>query len=528
MRGFLMPLQFPPTRVALLALAPFLLWTCGDGPTTSDPTPPPSNGPNGQEPSIAFATFFGADNRGGSQFSGGAHFREAKLGPDGDIVVTGHGPGIGGEFPNEKTRVFGSLGDQDIYVAKFSPDGSEMRWVALIGGSGKDRGYGLALDESGDIYVAGQTGPNSAGSFPVTSGAWDRTFNGGSKDAHVLKLSSDGSQLIYATYLGGTDDDVARGGLALDSSGSAYVVGATFSPDFLDEGGVANPAKVNAFHGGLSDGFVAKVAPNGSSVEYARYVGGSDDQPLGDGIVGARVGSGGSLYFAGLMRASDVETTATAFDPTFNGGSGDLYVGRLSADGRELLFGTYIGGGGDEGPELRLALDAEENVYVAGATNSPDFPTVGGQDDHSGGFDGYLLKLDPGGQLLFSTLIGGAGDESAFGPALDAAGNMFVAGPTESSQLEVTSDAISSTHAGGDDGYVRAYSPSGELLFSTFFGGSGDEVPRFVTLDGNGAPIVVGGTANSPEFPVTEGAWDTDYNGGADAFVMKLVIPQTQ
>jgi hypothetical protein len=469
---------------------------------------------------LVFSTFFGGNGRYGT-------LREIAFDSAGNIVATGYGPHFTpSDFPTA-TIIGPGGGGSDIPIVKFTPDGKVL-WVTIIGGSGFEKGYGIATDVNDNIYIAGGTGSQD---FPTTAGSWDRTNNGGTTekcpgppicnmDACVLKLSADGKNLIYSTFLGGSGNDGARGGLAVDNQGCAYVVGHTSSRDFLDEGGIANPQKVNRYLGGDVDAFVAKVSRDGSSIIYARYLGGSKGS---DVTMGVQVDADGHAFVNVIVRSDDAFTTPNAFDRTFNGGQSDSYFARLSTDGKQLLYATYFGGSGDEWAEHRMALDKSGNAYLVGFTASADFPTINAyRSKIAGPGDGYLVKLNPSGQPVFSTYLGGSRSDVSSGPFLDADDNILVAGLTESSDLEVTNGAYDTTYNGGkSDAFLQIYDPQGRLSYSTFLGGKKGDGARYVAVDVDGNPIVIG-SSKSPDFPTSPTAYDQLHSGGDDGFITKF------
>lgn len=455
--------------------------------------------------------------------------RDIGFDSSGNVVVVGHGCFLRRSFFG--ANVFGALDDSNIIVAKLSSDGSKLLWVSLIGGmnnGGRDRGYGLAVGPEDYIYVAGRT---SSTDFPTTPGAYDRTHNGGHSrrdsphgqtDGYVFKLSPDGKKLVYSTFLGGSRDDGFRGGLTVDDEGYAYLCGTTCSGDYLD----LDSAKVNGYHGGYSDGTLTKLSPDGTEVVWARFFGSSNDRKGEELPLGVKVDSEGNIYAILNIWGSDAFTTVDAYDRTFNGGETDLYFVKVSADGKELLCATYFGGSSSEFAEHGLAMDSEGCVYAVGATLSWDFPAIGAHDASlGGGSDGFLVKFDSTGRPVFSTYIGGSGDESAFGPALDGNGNIFVSGPTGSRDFPFTPDANDGTYNGGEkDAYLQVYNSSGELISSGLAGGSAIDYSRFVAVDGSGNPIIAG-DVTSPDYPTTPGSYDPNFSGGGDVFVTKFSVP---
>ena len=459
----------------------------------------------------------------------GGTLREADFDSQGNVVVVGHGDFARAAFP--QAMFFGRLDESNVIVAKFSAAEGKLLWVTLLGGvrqGGKDRGYGLRVGPDDSIYVAGRT---SSADFPTTAGAHDRSHNGGHSaassphgptDGFVLKLAPDGRTLMYSTFLGGSRDDGFRGGLALDRQGCAYLCGTACSGDYLG----ADPARVNGFLGGYSDATLTKLAPDGTHVLWSRFLGSSND-PTGEELpLGARVGAEGNVYAILDVWGSDAATTPDAYDHTFNGGESDLYFVKVSADGRQLLYASYFGGSGSEFAEHGLVVDAAGNACFAGATSSPDFPVVNATDAELGGTtDAFVAKLNAAGRPVFSTYIGGSGnEESVFGPALDAKGNICLAGLTSSRDFPTTPAAYDRTYNGGErDAVVQVYSPTGRLLTSTFLGGAGTDYARFIAADRAGSIVVVGET-DSRDFPTTPGAHATTFKGKSAVFVTKFSV----
>ncbi|MBI2877535.1 MAG: SBBP repeat-containing protein [Candidatus Tectomicrobia bacterium] len=326
-------------------------------------------------------------------------------------------------------------------MAKLSPDGSTLLYATFLGGNGTDIGWRIAVDAAGNAFVTGDT---SSSDFPATAGAFDTTYyNGG--DAFVVKLSPDGSSLLYATFLGGSSGD--RGfGIALDGGGNAFVTGWTSSSDFPTTDGAFDVTfNGGRFYGG-GDAFVVKLSSDGSRLLYATFLGGNSE----DAVSGIAVDANGNAFVTGWTSSSDFPTTPGALEASFNGGDSDAFVAKLSPDGSRLLYATFLGGSGWErgstwGGKIGIILDMAGNVFVTGETSSPDFPTTTGAFDTSfnGHSDAFMAKLSPDGlRLLYATFLGGSGEDSGSGIAVDAAGNAYVTGTTWSSDFPTTPGAF--------------------------------------------------------------------------------------
>jgi hypothetical protein len=408
-------------------------------------------------------------------------------------------------------------GDGNLVVGKISADLSTLLWRTVIGGSGKERGYGVRLDANDNIYIAGRT---SSDDFPVTPGAFDTTYNGGTAspaghhgpgDAFALKLSADGATLLYSTYLGGSGEDTARGGLAIDSQGHAYVCGST--EDSPNRGFLAYPSSdplnanagnfINTPFGGYTDGFIAKLSTDGSRVIYTRLLGSSDD-PTGEELaVACEVDSAGEIHAVGMVWGSDALTTADAYQRVF-GGVADVYYLRLSNDGTQVLYATLYGGsGGDYAEHGRLLNSSESELVFSGETESPDLPMTASAEAqadpnyrptfHGGATDGFIVKLNATtGQPIFSTYVGGSSNPESVFSALQPDGTIIAAGRTASNDFYVTGNAQQFNYGGGaEEAWYQEYSPSGVLLYSTYFGGSGDlDYGRFVLPTPQGGALL--------------------------------------
>jgi len=255
---------------------------------------------------------------------------------------------------------------------------------------------------------------------------------------------------------------------------------------------------------------------------YATFLGGSF-LDFGDAIA---IDAAGNAYVTGRANSTDFPTTPGAFDTTHTGGFTDAFVAKVGPTGSTLVWATFLGGAGRADTGLAIAVDGTGGVYVAGQTDSPDFPvTIGSLDtSFSGSSDGFLVRLRSGGDALaFGTYVGGSGGDIISSLVLDAAGNAYFTGITQSFDFPTTPGAYDSTYAGGFfDGFLAGLDSAGaSLLLSTFLGGSllngGNAIDRDV--DGN---LYVAGSTNSPDFPATPGAYDTTLGGLGDGFLSKF------
>jgi uncharacterized repeat protein (TIGR01451 family) len=430
----------------------------------------------------------------------------------GSAYVTGYT--TSGDFPTTSGALDTTLGGgDDAFVTKLNPAGSALAYSTYLGGSSYEYGHGIAVDTAGSAYLTGWT---TSGDFPTTSGALDTTLDGGGYDAFVTKLNPAGSALAYSSYLGGSSDEFSNG-IAVDTKGSAYLTGLTYSGDFPTTAGA-----VATTLGGSRDAFVTKLNPAGSALAYSTYLGGSGSgYEYGFGIA---VDTAGSAYLIGWTDSGAFPTTAGAADTTL-GGVTDAFLTKLNPAGSALAYSTYLGGSNDE-EGYGIAVDTAGSAYLTGRTHSGDFPTTAGAFDTTlgGPFneDAFVTKLNPAGSALaYSTYLGGSSFEFGYGIAVDAAGSAYLTGRTHSGDFPTTAAAIDTTLGGGDDAFVTKLNPAGSALaYSTYLGGSSTEEGLGIAVDAAGSAYLTGWT-DSGDFPTTAGAFDTSYNGGGP-FVTKL------
>jgi hypothetical protein len=344
--------------------------------------------------------------------------------------------------------------------------------------------------------------------------------------------------LSYSTYLGGSGDDFPFY-MDLDSSGDVYLAGFTNSTNFPTTAG----AFQTAYAGGPDDVFVTKLNPKGSGLVFSTYLGGTGD----DLALGVATDPHRNVYVVGTTSSKDFPTTPGAFQRTYGGGPHDGFVTKLNATGSALVYSTYLGGsGGDQviiGP-----TDASGQVYAEGFTSSHNFPTTPGafQTSYTGGpDDAFVTKLNQDGTgLVYSTFLGGTGDDFGIDGTVDRFGHAYVTGLTSSTDFPTTAGAFQTSYAGDNsDGFVTKLNSTGSaLVYSTYLGGSGDDGSNGsgVGIDqgcngddesngqSNGRDhdcnVFVNGFTNSVNFPTTAGAFQRSLAGGIDVFSAKLTF----
>ena len=415
------------------------------------------------------------------------------------------------DFPTASPFQAGLGGDRDTFVTKLNATGDGLVYSTYLGGSSYDIGLDIVLDAVGNAYVTGIT---ASANFPTTTGTSQPNLLG-IQDAFVTKLDAAGSALVYSTYLGGSSSDEGFV-IAVDATGNAYVGGFTKSLNF---------PTVNPFQAGCSpgchDGFVTKLNATGDALVYSTYLGGSGEEGSGNEFTsGIAVNSAGELYVAGPTSAPDFPTV-NPLQATLRGPS-DVFVLKLNAAGDALVYSTFLGGSGEEFV-VGVAVDPAGNAYVGGRTDSTDFPTASPvQPALGGGIDGFVTKVNAtGSALTYSTYLGGSGDDQIFSFAVDATGNTYVAGPTESFDFP-TVNPFQAGYGGGRDGFVTKLNATGDaLVYSTYLGGSGEDQVGGIAVDAAGNAYVTGITF-SADFP-TANPMQAASGGGEDAFVAKIV-----
>jgi hypothetical protein len=369
---------------------------------------------------------------------------------DGNAFVTGSLES--NNFPTTPTAFDKTFnGGSDMFVTKLNSTGSSLDYSTYLGSSNYDWGFSIAVHE-GLAHVAGI---NRTGGFPIMSGAFDSTNNGGLFEGVVTKLSRDGSALVYSTYLGGAGGSLAAD-VAIGTDGSAYVTGGAAA------GFPTTPGAYDTTLGGETDAFIAKLTPDGSGLVYSTFVGGSDyeNQLNGYDLTGIALDSNGSAYITGKTNSTDFPTTSGAFDSTHNGSFVDAFVAKVSADGSSLVYGTYLGGSGQEYGSS-IAVDGDRNAYVVGSTSSDDFPTSLDAFDSSlgAGIDAFVSKISADGTTLtYGTFLGGGDDEDGGnGIAVDDGGNVYVTGATDSNAFPTTPGAFRRRSRSIYDGFVTKF-----------------------------------------------------------------------
>ena len=427
---------------------------------------------------LIYATYLGG--------SGGDYGTAIAVDGSGNAYVTGYT--LSGNFPTANARQTALASSQDAFVTKLSPTGSTLVYSTYLGGNDNDFGNGIAVDGSGNAIIVGSTASTN---FPNPN-AYQSSRSGSYPNAFVSKMTADGSGFVYSTYLGGTLVNEAFG-VAVDASGAAYVVGSTTSTNFPTLNAYQSTNR------GSRDAFVSKFSSTGSLV-YSTYLGGNG-QDFGSGIAVDSSGSAiavGDTSSSNFPVFPQPPAVNPAFQQSLNGSS-DGFVAKLSPTGSALVYSTFLGGSSSD-RALAVAVDGSGNAYVTGETLSTNFPGVGSLQAAGGDLDVFVTQLNAlGSALTYSTYLGGAAADSASGIALDSAGNAYVAGQTQSSNFPTT-NAVQATYGGGMDAFVAKVGGSTAVLVSSVNPNTGPTAGgTTVTLRGAnfapGATVSVGGAA---------------------------------
>jgi len=423
-----------------------------------------------------------------------------------NIYVTGSTKST--DFPTS-TGAFDNTSDAlsytwDAFVLKLSSDGSTLLYSTYIATSGNEYGKSIVVDDFGNAYVTGFTGSTD---FPTTAGALNETRKG-SNDAFVLKLSSDGSTLLFSTYFGGSDDDEGLG-IAIDTSHDIYITGNTRSTDLPTTVGANDTVGDGTIS--FSDTFIAKLSSDGSSLNYSTYISGSS-YDTGKSI---KVDSSGNAHITGIAYSSDFPTTFGAHDRTLTGAT-DAFATKVSANGSTLLYSTYLSLSSSTDDAADLVLDTEGNAYVTGNYYISSFMRI------------FVIKLAANGsKILNSKSMPASGHSYGRAITLDGSGNIYVAGFTDADDFEVTANAVDSTGSSGNtDSVMFKLSPDmSQLNYSTYLGGSGVDQIYAIGINSIGNVITAGKTS-STDFPVTSGVYNStgDNSTTYDIFVASVKL----
>ncbi len=386
-------------------------------------------------------------------------------------------------------------GAGDVFITKLNATGNGLVYSTYLGGNDFDHSTSIAIDSVGNVYVTGWT---HSSDFPTQN---PYQTNQGDADAFVTKLNATGNGLVYSTYLGG--DSIDEGwGIAVDSVGNTYVGGNTESSNFP----IKNPYQTFQ----VTDVFITKLNATGNGLLYSTYLSASSSEYCH----GMAVDSAGNAYITGKTTSSDFPIQNPY---QTNQGGDDVFVTKLNATGNGLIYSTYLGGNSGE-EVFGIVVDSVGNAYIAGNTESTDFPTQNPYQTNQGGADAFVTKLNATGNgLVYSTYLGGDSNDEGADIAVDSVGNVYIPGWTYSTNYP-TQNAYQSTLQGGIDVFVTKLNVTGNgLFYSTYLGGDSNDEGSGIAVDSVGNVYVTGWT-HSTDFP-NQNAYQTAFQGVQDVFV---------
>lgn len=383
-------------------------------------------------------------------------------------------------------------------------------WATYLGGSAADGALATGVDAQGNITISGYT---ESVNFPVTIGAIQTTLAGGTVDLFIAKLNSSGERL-WTTYYGGNASDYsgsARTGLAITPAGAIVITGHSAGGSF--------PVTLMPYNGGLTDAFLLKLSSAGQR-QWATFCGGNDADYGRD----VAVDGNGNVYMLGVTWSTRGTFSANSVFQNNKSDLGDAFVMKFASDGTPLTGAFYGGNGSDIGNAI--ALDPNNSVIISGETNSNSLPLVSGslQSNNAGSTDVFIAKYNNTSamQLLWSSFLGGALQDIALGIATDVSGNIFVAGMTASTNFPVSSQAMQGSLSSNYDAFISKITSTGQqILWSTYYGGNGNDEARVVQVD-DVDNVVVAGITGSSNLALSSPTYQENLAGASDAFLLRL------
>jgi len=407
----------------------------------------------------------------------------------------------------------------DAFVAQLDTTGSDLLWCTFLGGEQTEDVIAMAINQSGDLVLSGQT---TSPDFPSTAGAFDESHNG-EHDVYVAMLDASGSVLHWSTFLGGSAFEMPYLSVVLDTGGNPIVEGYTASKDFP-----TTPGAFDRSHNGPPyDAFVTKLDASGSCLLWSTFLGGTDT----DFAHCLTIDADNNPIVAGLTVSADFPTTSGAHDETHSG-QANAFVTKLSATGSSVLWSTFLGGESYDSYDqaYTIAIDSSGNPIVGGMTWSDDFPITPYAYDtsHNGNQDIFVSKLDASGsELLWSTFLGGEWEDYCHDMVLDRNGSPILVGWTTSTDYPTTPGAYREENWDIREAIISKLGPLGRnLAWSSYIGGNARDVAWGVVLDDQERIVLTGQTteAGNFDFPTTHGAYDQTHNGEDDVFLAKLEL----
>ncbi len=457
----------------------------------------------------------------------------------GDVYVTGST--ASSDFPVVKAFQAQQPGPYSGFVSEVSPDGSSLMYSTYLGGNTFDLPTGIAIDGKGELYVAGST---MSQDFPVFN-AYQATVSANQDGlfgtyGFLTKFSSNGSSLVFSTFVAGNSNVIqdcgtpcwpspysAISGIALDTNGSAYLTGTTNTYNFPTTAGTFQTS--NTTQQDATVGFITKFNSTGG-LDYSSYFYSSSGYPVAPNALA--VDNSGSVYITGVAFSDGTfPITSTGIcDPGVYGfGCSYAFVTKFDPAASSLLYSTFLGPNNYASP-MAIALDADNDAYVAATTRSAAIDTVNGIESYSNGADILLAEIDPlGTTQLFATYVGGSQDDTAVGLAVDPSGNVYIAGSTSSVDFPTTQGAFQTSTGGNLDGFIAKISPASApsvsvspaaMQFGILAIGSTSQ-PQTVSLRNMGSsPLSIFSITTSGDFAETDNCGNSIPAAGQCAFTV--------
>ena len=389
-----------------------------------------------------------------STYVGGSGLDQASslvVGPTGDAYVAGMTSST--NFPIQGSPSSTNGGGQDLFVTKMSLTGNALTYSTYIGGVGTEVANDIAVSGAGTIYITGST---TSINYPVVTPTIAAQVGG--TDAFLTKLTSAGNAIEFSTYWGSTGFEEGTA-VAVDPADNAYIAGNTSAPNFPTQ------TPFQAALAGATDGFMTKFSVAGNSIVYSTYLGGAND----DRIFDMAVADDAAVFVVGSSTSANFPTTPESVQPALAGGR-DGFLTHFSLAGNALLYSTFIGGSGTD-EVFGMSIDAPMNAYLTGRTTSTNFPTLAPLQGFNGGGanDAFVAKINPPGvAIVYSTYLGGAGDDQGQGIAINLARNTFVTGSTTSPNFPTRAQPLQASLSGPSDAFVSKLNLAGSaLIYST-------------------------------------------------------------
>jgi hypothetical protein len=448
-----------------------------------------------------------------STYLGGSEkdlIRDGEIDSDGNIIVTGQT--LSPDFPvlNAIQDTFAGGDDDfhtiggDAFISKFDSDG-QLIWSTFFGGTDRDSGQSIGLDSMNNIYIVGVT--NSA-DFPVTNDSSESSYLGGVYDLFITKIAPNGT-LLYSSYFGTNGNDYSEDS-EMDNSGNLVIIGSTSGSNLP----VTNDAYQSSRRGS-TDGFIARISDNCSSILYCTYFGGS----IGSAFGSIDIDDEDNILVDGVNMRGDFPVTEDAYKSSVEGEYRDFFIAKFNSSD-DLIYCSYFGGSHMD-DTFGVSLDNSGNMYFSGRTWSDDYPTKNAFQKKATNDtpEGVISAIDENGQLKFSSYAGGSRWDTLHFVEVDSYDNVLTVGIGGPDGFPIR-NALQNDNKGSVDLIIMILSPTGQPFFCSYFGGLAEDSPRSLFASENKS-LIVGGTG-SYNFPVSNSSYQREIGGGEDGFFLRF------